>query len=211
MITQNIHLRVEPYYQLLFNVPVEANTAFSIINLVDLNTFNKALVNDGTGRNMGIDITFERYFNNNFYWLFTASIFDSKFKGGDGIEYNTIYNKGFIANILGGKEFKINNNILSLNGRLYINRGNYVSPVDYSNQTNPSAFFIIRQPTNYRFDISASYTKNKANYNTTWSVQLLNALFSKCPMSPTENLTTNQFYYKYDIVVIPSISWKIEF
>lgn len=211
MINQNIHLKIEPYYQALINVPVEENTAFSIINLIDVNTFNKALVNDGTGRNIGVDITFERFFNNNFYYLITASVFDSKFKGGDGIERNTIYNKRIIANILGGKEFKINNNILSLNARLYINRGNWISPVDYSNQANPSAFFNIQQPTNYRFDISTSYTKNKEKHNTIWSVQLLNALNLKCPMEPTEDLTTNQFYYRYDNIILPSISWKIEF
>ena len=211
LINQNIRLKIEPYYQSLFDVPVEENTAFSIINLIDLNTFNKALVNEGTGRNMGIDITFERFFNNKFYYLFTASVFDSKFKGGDGIERNTIYNKGIIANLLGGKEFKINNNILSLNGRLYFNRGNYISPVDYSNQTNQSAFFVRRQPTNYRFDISASYIKNKEKYNTIWSVQVLNVLNSECPMEPTENLATNEFYYTYNKIVLPSISWKIEF
>jgi len=212
LINQNIHLKIEPYYQSLFDIPIEENTAFSIINLIDVNTFNKTLVNGGTGRNLGIDITFERFFNNNFYYLFTASIFDSKFKGGDGIERNTIYNKHFIVNFLGGKEFKINNkNILSINGRLYINRGNWVSPVDYSNQTNQSAFFVTQQPTNYRFDLSASYTINKVKYNTIWSVQLLNALSSKCPMEPTEDLTTNTFYYTYRNIVFPSISWKIEF
>lgn len=211
LINKNIHLKIEPYYQSLFNVPVEANTAFSIINLIDLNTFNKALVNKGTGRNIGLDFTLERFFNHGFYYLFTASVFDSKFKGGDGIERNTIYNKRFIANLLGGKEFKINNNMLSLNGRLYINRGNWISPLDYLDQTNQSAFFVSQQPTNYRFDISASYTKNKENYNTIWSIQVLNVLNSKCPMEPTENLSTNEFYYKYGKIVLPSISWKIEF
>ncbi len=211
-ISNNIRLKIEPYYQTLFDVPVEENTAFSIINLIDLNTFNKSLVNKGTGRNMGIDLTLERFFENNYYYTITASLFDSKFKGGDGIERNTIYNKKFITNILGGKEFIINKkNILSLNGRLYINLGNYISPVDYSNQTNQSAYFETQQPTNYRFDISASYTRNREKINTTWSIQILNILNSKSPMSPTEDLLTNEFYYKYESVMLPSLSWKIQF
>lgn len=211
-ITQNMRLKIEPYLQFLFDVPIEENTAFSIINLIDVNTFNKVLVDKGTGRNMGIDITFERFFSNHFYYLVTASVFDSRFKAGDGVERSTLYNKKFIANILGGKEFLVKkNNILSLNGRLYINNGNWISPVDYNNKTNPSAFFVEQQPTNYRFDISVSYTINKENYNSIWSLQVLNALNSKYPMEPTEDFASNKFFYKYESVVIPSISWKIEF
>ena len=211
-ISQNIHLKLEPYYQYLFNVPVEENSAFSIINLIDVNTFSKTLVNKGTGRNTGIDFTFEQFLSDGFYYLFTASAFDSKFKGGDGIERNTIYNKHFIINLLGGKEWKVKmHNVLSINSRLYINGGSWISPVEYSDQANPSAFFTSQQPANYRFDVSAGYTINRERYNTIWSVQILNVLDSKCPLEPNQDVSANQFSYTYGRVILPSVSWKIEF
>lgn len=212
LINKNVRLKIETYYQSLFDVPVEENTAFSIINLADANTFDKTLVNEGVGHNMGVDVTFERFFANNYYYMLTASVFDSRFEGGDGVERNTMYNKRFVANILAGKEFVTKRqNVFSINGRLYINRGNWISPVDYEDLSNESAFFKKQQPTNYRFDLSTSYTRNKERYSSVWSVQVLNVLGSECPMSPTEDLISNEFYYEYESVVLPSISWKIQF
>ena len=115
------HLKIEPYYQMLYNIPVIPDSSFSLIN-VDKNWFiNDSLVNKGKGTNIGVDITLERYLNNGFYYLLTASVFDSKYKGGDGKEYNTRYNKNFVINLLAGKEWRTgrkNNNIFGLNGKV---------------------------------------------------------------------------------------------
>src|SRR5690606_40225300 len=45
-----------------------------------------SLVNSGTGRNYGIELTLERFFNKGYYFLITSSIFDSQYAGSDGIE-----------------------------------------------------------------------------------------------------------------------------
>lgn len=37
--------------------------------------------------------------------MITASVYDSKYKGGDGVERNTKYNQNFVLNILAGKKF----------------------------------------------------------------------------------------------------------
>ena len=62
-LSENSHLKIEPYYQALFNVPVEPGTSFSIINH-DTYYLDRQLVNEGKGRNYGIDITLERYLSN---------------------------------------------------------------------------------------------------------------------------------------------------
>ena len=56
MITNNLNLRIEPYFQYLYNIPVEENSSFSIINF---NAFilDKQLVSTGKGKNYGIDIS----------------------------------------------------------------------------------------------------------------------------------------------------------
>lgn len=40
--------------------------------------------------------------------MVTGTLYDSKYKGSDGIERNTSYNGTYILNLLGGKEFRIN-------------------------------------------------------------------------------------------------------
>lgn len=87
-----MHLKVEPYYQYLFRIPVEENSSFSIINHQSF-YLDRTLKNRGSGVNYGIDITLEQYMKNGFYYMITASLFKSKYKAGDNIWRNTRLDK----------------------------------------------------------------------------------------------------------------------
>ncbi len=108
LLLENLYFKVEMYYQYLFNVPVENSdtSSFSILNY-SFGYPDRALVNKGTGRNVGMELTVEKYFSQNYYFLITTSLFDSRYKALDGIERNTRYNSNYILNVLGGKDFII--------------------------------------------------------------------------------------------------------
>ncbi|MBK9734752.1 MAG: hypothetical protein IPO92_07230 [Saprospiraceae bacterium] len=55
-------------------------------------------------------MTLEKFFSKSYYGLITASVFQSKYKGSDGIERNTAFNNEYVLNILGGKEWKVGKN-----------------------------------------------------------------------------------------------------
>jgi len=58
--------------------------------------------------------------------MFTGSFFDSKYVGGDKIERNTSFNRNFVLNFLGGKEWEIRkNNLFGVSGKLSIMGGNH--------------------------------------------------------------------------------------
>jgi len=78
LLTQNLMLRVEAYYQHLYSVPVEDSdtSTFSAMNY-SWGYTNRSLVNNGTGRNIGLEITLEKYFSRNYYFMFTTSLYDS--------------------------------------------------------------------------------------------------------------------------------------
>jgi len=81
--------------------------------------FPNELVNEGKGRNYGIELTVEKFFSNQFFFLITASIFDSKYTGSDGKWRNTDYNANFATNFLAGYELSLNNkNTLSLGTKI---------------------------------------------------------------------------------------------
>ena len=109
-IRQNLRLKTELYYQYLYDVPVEQQPSyFSILNSgagwgVGA---SDSLVNEGTGRNYGLEITFEKFLSKGYYYLITGSLFDSKYKGSDGIERNTAFNGNYVFNALAGKELSI--------------------------------------------------------------------------------------------------------
>ena len=60
---------------------------------------------------------------NGFYYMITGSLFKSKYRGGDNVWRNTRLDKNYLLNLLAGKEWmvgKLKQNVLSLNGRLYL-------------------------------------------------------------------------------------------
>lgn len=80
-IAENLRLKSEVYYQYLYNVPIEQRlSSFSALNVgADFGLSNEdSLVNNGTGHNYGLELTLEKFFSNQYYFLITASLFNSK-------------------------------------------------------------------------------------------------------------------------------------
>jgi hypothetical protein len=106
-------LKTEAYYQYLYDVAVDrTSSSFSSLNLGADFTFpnNADLVNKGSGLNYGLEITLEKFLQKGFYFLFTTSLFESKYKGSDGVLRNTAFNGQYVLNLLAGKEWKIGKN-----------------------------------------------------------------------------------------------------
>jgi len=126
--TENLRAKIEAYYQDLYNLPVEnMDTSYYATINEGIDYKYVALVNKGTGKNYGVELTLERFLNNNYYYLFTGSLYNSTYKSLEGIERNTRYNNNYIVNILMGKEFvklgKKENKTLGLNAKLTMRGG----------------------------------------------------------------------------------------
>ena len=132
----NWRVKAETYYQAIEGAAVESFTSsYSVLNSgADfVSQVEGSLVNEGTGTNYGIELTVEKFFSKGYYGLLTASVFESKYKGSDGIERNTAFNNNYVLNILGGKEFKIGSdkrNALSFDFKLTTAGGRYYTPID---------------------------------------------------------------------------------
>lgn len=110
MLGANLKLKLETYYQHLYDIPITNKVGyFSMVNAG--NSFNQEkidyLVNGGLGRNYGAEITLEKYLSNNYYFLFTSSLFDSKYKASDEIWRNTEFNTNYVVNALAGYEIQL--------------------------------------------------------------------------------------------------------
>ena len=106
-----LNIRAEVYYQYVYNIPVTVlSSSFSLINMGSgfARFFPEQLQNTGTGTNKGIELTIQKYFDKSFYFMFSGTLYDSKYKGSDGIERNTSFNGHYISNFLAGKDFKLN-------------------------------------------------------------------------------------------------------
>src|SRR5690606_31306153 len=73
------HLKVETYYQYLYDVPVIPDRSFSLLNFKQDFTFNAALENKGAGENYGVELTLERFLRDGYYYLLTGSLYRSRY------------------------------------------------------------------------------------------------------------------------------------
>jgi CarboxypepD_reg-like domain len=175
---KNMRAKIEAYYQDLYNLPVENNDTsyFATIN-EGLEFRYVDLVNKGTGKNYGIELTIEKFLSNNYYYMVNASIYESKYKSLEGIERNTQYNGKYLVNVLFGKEFvnlgKKKNQMLGLNFKAFAGGGKKIIPLLRNAQGK-----VAVDPANnrywdykkayendiedvYQINVSASYKWNK--------------------------------------------------
>jgi hypothetical protein len=221
MTSEDSRIKIEPYYQKLYNIPVIPNSSFSVINM-DKNWFiSDSLINNGKGENYGIDITVERFLHKGFYYMITGSLFSSGYTGGDGITRSSRFNKGYLINVLGGKEWKIGkngNNLLGINGRLNFQGGDHYTPVNSSASilarkvvlNDLEAFTLQLQPV-YYIDLTISYTINKKKHTSLWSLQLINVLQSKEFWGYRYNLKLNEVDKEISALFMPNLSYKVMF
>lgn len=129
-------LKAEAYHQYIYDVPVERTpSGFSVLNAgADFTFPEKAgLVNEGTGTNTGMEFTLEKFFSRGYYLLTTASIFEAKYKGSDGVERNSTFNNRAVFNVLAGKEWKMGRsgkNAFTIDVKAASAGGRYFTPVD---------------------------------------------------------------------------------
>lgn len=219
-ITDNIHLKVEPFYQYLYDIPVEQGTSFSPINS-NLFFLDKPLVNDGLGINYGIDITVEQHLNRGYYWLFSGSVFSSKYKGGDGVWRNTRYNRKFITNAIFGKEWmcgKSKQNVISANIGLSYQGGEYMTKIDEKASIEQEQLvvdytqaFSEQYPNMFTVDMSFAYKINKRKVSHEFAVKVLNAAGGVDQRYYLYNTKTKEVDLVEIRITIPNISYKIFF
>ncbi len=214
-------LKTELYHQALFHIPVIPGSSFSMINLDRDWYLDEAFSPEGKGRNTGIDITLERHMHKGYYCLFTASVFDSRYRDGNGSWRNTRYNKHWLFNLLGGKEWQTGrsgNNTLGVNARINFMGGDRMTPVDQAASQlrgdvvyDDSRAFSCRKPNVYYADFTLNYTRNKPAYSSTWSVQLINLLGQQETNGYRFNLQTQSAELFEEVTMVPNISLKIAF
>ena len=176
--SRNLRAKVELYYQYLYNLPVENNDSSYYATINEGLDFRYVdLVNEGIGHNYGVEMTLERSFDKNYYFLINGSIYSSKYKSLEGIERNTLYNGEYLVNVLVGKQFvnlgKNDNQTLSLNTKLFFGGGQKTIPLLRDNQGNLTVdpannrYYDYKKAYNdkidnvYQISLSASYKFNK--------------------------------------------------
>ncbi|MEM9833093.1 MAG: TonB-dependent receptor [Bacteroidota bacterium] len=222
-LTSNLRLKVETYYQNIDGAPVESElSSFSMLNAgADFAPVDEVfLVNEGEGRNYGLEFTLERFYNQGYYFLFTTSLYNSEYRGSDDVWRSTAFNGGYITNLLGGKEFKIGrkNNTLNLDLRLTASGGNRYTPIDF--ERSAELGFEVRQDDlafsesfddYFRADVKISYRINAKRMTHEFGVDLQNITNRQNEFARIYNPRTNSVQTQYQIGLFPVPQYRITF
>jgi hypothetical protein len=209
-LTENLMLKIEPYYQFLYNVPVEQRAStFSALNTGSSfgPSDRDSLVNEGTGKNLGIELTLERYFSQGYYFLITSSLFNSKYKGSDKVERNTAFNTKYVLNVLAGKEYKLGknkDNVLGASIRTTLVGGKYFTPLNLEASKilgrasyDDTQAFSIRPNPYFRTDLRFTFRKEMRKSTMEFALDLQNVSANKNIFQQTYNPRTNRLVNQY--------------
>jgi len=223
MLNENLFLKVELYYQYLFRVPVENSdtSSFSVLNY-NFGYTNRSLVNEGTGRNIGLEITLEKYFSRNYYYMVTLSLFDSRYKAGDGIMRNTRYSNNHILNLMGGKDFHLGKGlkkrVLGINLKGTWAGGQRTTPVDVQQSEkegytvrNEKNAFSEQWPDFLRFDFKVYLSRNRKRATHTIEIDVQNITNQLNVIGDYYDTETGKVETITQMGIVPILNYRVEF
>ncbi len=222
LLAENMRLKMEAYYQHLYNIPVTSKQKeYSMINVGD-NFYipgYDSMENKGTGRNYGLELTFEKFFSNNYYFLLTTSLFQSKYKGYDKVERNSAFNGNYVVNALFGYEFQISaKHVLAVDFKTVWAGGKRILPIDLpkSIEKNNTEYdwahgYENRYDDYFRVNMRICYRLNGKKMNQEWAFDVQNLTNKQNVFMESYNALTQEKKIDYQMGFFPMMTYKIQF
>ena len=221
------YIKTEVYYQNLYNIPVEVNSSsFSLVNQGSgfQRFYPDSLENTGTGRNMGTEVTFVKYFPKEFFMMTTLTLYDSKYKGSDGVARNTDFNGRYIVNLLMSKDFKVReDNTFTLGTKLTVAGNKWYSPLDLEASEAVGEIVYLDEQRNtvqfrdyLRWDLKINYRINRPKVTHEIAFDIVNVTSRKNVLKlsyvPNEaDPTQSPIREEYQLARLPLFYYKLEF
>ncbi|MDX1906957.1 MAG: TonB-dependent receptor [Bacteroidia bacterium] len=214
-----IRLKVETYYQWIDQAPVTSHpSSFSLLNFGADFGFpaEDSLVNTGTARNYGLELTLEKFFSRGYYFLMTGSLFEAQYEGSDGVTRDAAFNGNYILNVLGGKEFNLGPHTLSFNAKMTWAGSRRYTPIDLAASRLAGTTVLIEDqayegqfPGYFRADLKTTFRMNGKKLSQEWSVDLQNVTNQQNVFNQTFSRTSGEIETTYQIGLFPVIQYRI--
>ncbi len=211
------------FYQHLFDVPIASSGsgnlgAFSALNLLEEQPPGM-LVSDGRGENYGVDVTLEKSFFGNHYFMISGSYYESKYVAADHIERDSRFNGNFTTTAVYGKEWvnSEKNRTIGLNLRTLVLGGLPALRVDVPASSDASETiytadgFSNRMDDYFRTDIRLSFRKDKPGYTRTLAIDIQNVTNRENEAYAYFDFYLNQVVTKRQLGIIPVLVYRIDF
>jgi hypothetical protein len=227
--TPSLRLKAEAYYQDIDDAVTEQMmSAYSLLNNGSFSSASPdSLNNAGSGYNYGLELTLEKFMDQGLYFLITGSLYDSRYRGSDGVERSTAFNSHYIFNAVGGKEFtlklgskkdKPRTYRLSIDGKLTTAGGQRYTAVDVAASLREGTTvyqdtraFAQRYDPYFRADIRVAFRMEGRKVSQEWAIDVQNITNRQNPAFQRFNRNTGEVETVYQLGIWPMMQYRLEF
>jgi hypothetical protein len=222
LLGNDFRVKLESYYQHLYKVPVKVSfPEYSLINSGDQfgAALEDSLINNGKGKNYGIEMTVEKFLSNGWYFLFTSSVFNSLYTGSDNKWRNTAFNGNYVFNLLGGYEHKLGKRTtltvdiktVWAGGKRYIPLDLEASRTQHENDYDWSKAYENKYDDYFRTDLRLGININRNRFSHEWGIDLQNITGYRSIFTEGYDGNKDEIYYVYQQGFIPMFLYRIRF
>ncbi len=218
---EHTEIRVEPYYQALFNVPIakDPTQIFSAINLLE-GYVSDSLMNSGKGQNYGVEVSVEQVLTKGFYFLVGGSWYRSLYTAADGVERSTRFDGKYQGSATAGweKGFGDKNKIIGVNVRMIYQGGFLGQPIDYqaSIAQGRTVFVANSAYTDqfanfFRTDLRILLKRNRAKLTRSFAIDIQNVTNHQNEAFRVYDPVAGQVLTRYQLGIVPLMTYLLEF
>jgi hypothetical protein len=161
----------------------------------------------------------EKYLDNNYYFLITTSLFDSKYLASDKIWRNTEFNTNYVVNALGGYEIPINEKMsIDMNLRLITSGGKRNRYIDLAQSINADEAifddlkaYSEREKNYFRLDARVSFKMNGKHTTQEWALDVTNCTNHQNIYTSFYSNKSKKIDYVYQQGLYPMMLYRINF
>jgi hypothetical protein len=221
--------RTEVYHQQLEDVPEGDVRAYrpplnddgNMMNAWDQPLFLQ-LANTGTASNTGLEVSLHHTFRKDLFYEVNATLLDTRYRSMAGQELATRWNTSGMGNVVIGREFakerEGSKRTWGVNGRANVTGGQRTTPIDtlLSASTGTTVYDVQRPlsemlATYYRIDLRIYRKMERKGHTGMWSLDLLNVTNAQNEAYHYYDQRKGEVVTKYQLGLIPNLSYRIEF
>ena len=222
MLSADVQVKAEAYYQHQFAVPVENDpgSAFSLGNWTGWYS-TRTLVNKGVGHTYGVEGSVEKFFTRGYHFLVTASVSDARYRTLSGTWYNSRFNMGVVANALAGREWKLGpkekDRTLLTGFRYSVIGGQYSSPIDLEasiaagEQRETGAPMSVKGDAVHKLDIVVSYRVGRPKVSHEFKADVQNVLNAQTPVYRYYDDRSRTIKTAPQLAMLPVLQYTLRF
>ncbi len=222
MLTEDIQLKAEAYYQHLYAQPVEndRNSGFWLGNWDGWFT-DRDLNNEGNAFNRGMEVSVEKFFTKGWHGMATVSVFEAQYKAMDGVLRNSRYDLGTVANLLAGKEWKVGgenkDKVITTGIRFNIMGGQWRTPIDLEasiaagHQVDTPDMFSVKNDPVQKLDVLLAYRVGRARASHEIKADVQNVLNARTPVYRYYNSDYERIESVDQLSMLPVLQYTLRF